>query len=314
MQAFTSLNSESFRKTVLVFFAMSSLLPILILLFVLFQHVYPALTPDQAEYLMAPVTYGLVAIIGIPLLGFFLIFWWIKSLENLTADIKIKSAELLHRDINLTDKNEMVALQHHFDTLYQELQTNLQQLNEHSQKLSNYSKMLAEMAVSDKITGLSTRRHFDLLWASEVKKAETNRQPLALIMTDVVGFRKFLDSYGKSATVNLLRGLAMLVRDSIGRSDMPFRYGPDVFAIILRGQSLDDAAALAQKLVDSAALLTFHSDSRRIPAKAAIRCGIAASSEGTADFQTAPERCLKQTKSAAAGAVVPLRQGVRETT
>jgi len=63
-------------------------------------------------------------------------------------------------------------------------------------KLKEAYDAVEAMAVTDSLTGLANRRHFDQYLATEWRRSARDRQPLSLIMMDVDHFKLFNDSYG----------------------------------------------------------------------------------------------------------------------
>lgn len=94
MMLFKSLEGEKFRRLFLSFFALSSLLPLLILIFVKNQYLLPAIEADRTGTLATALNCGAFVMLIFALLSFFLMFRWIRSLEKLTAQIRTKSAEI----------------------------------------------------------------------------------------------------------------------------------------------------------------------------------------------------------------------------
>ena len=88
MKFFSPLNNEKFRKFIFAFFLLSSLLPILIVIFIAINYVSPILYPEQAENLWRVFIYALLVMFLFPSLGFLLLFQRMISLESLTEEIK----------------------------------------------------------------------------------------------------------------------------------------------------------------------------------------------------------------------------------
>ena len=78
-----------------------------------------------------------------------------------------------------------------------------------------------------------------------------------MIMLDVDDFKAYNDTYGHPAGDELLQNLALLIRTSIRKSDIPFRYGGDEFAVLLPQCSVRDATAIARKLVRAVTVQRF---------------------------------------------------------
>jgi len=114
-------------------------------------------------------------------------------------------------------------------------ETELRRLNEHILRLS----------ITDGLTGLGNRGHFDAVLEREVEQA----QPFSLIMLDVDCFKAFNDRYGHLAGDDCLRRVASVLSRGIPSPDsLAARYGGEEFACILPGIGADAALAIAEKL------------------------------------------------------------------
>ncbi len=308
MKPGVSLTSERFRRTALAFFALGTILPLLILIFIILQYAVPILSHEQTEAMINPFTYGLVAMFTMPLLGFALMIWWTNSLERLTEDIRNKSLEVVSDEDGFHSQNEMVAIRHIFDGLQSELQDKIGLLNEYSQKLIESNVKLSELAITDALTQLYNKRHFEMRLAEEVNRASRSGEELSLIMADVDGFKKFNDTHGHQAGDKLLRVLGQAIKASIRKSDIAFRYGGDEFSVILPGCSVKDAGQVAKKLVASMTTGALDTLFRDYPADISISCGVARYSDGLEDLVTLADRCLYKAKSLGRGQIVMARR------
>ena len=112
-----SLSGEKLRRTFVVFFALSSVLPVLLCLIIVNNYVLPKMTPGQVSQLKDVFAYGVSAMILIPLIGFFLMSRWVNSLENLAKKIKSKMAQWSEQDKSGDMQNEIEMLEFIFNDL-----------------------------------------------------------------------------------------------------------------------------------------------------------------------------------------------------
>jgi diguanylate cyclase (GGDEF)-like protein len=106
---------------------------------------------------------------------------------------------------------------------------------------------MARLAMTDGLTGLGNRRHFDDALAQEWQRGMRSQSPIALLMIDADHFKAFNDRHGHQAGDLVLRGIAgVIARHAKRAGDCAARYGGEEFALILPGLSLAEAIALAE--------------------------------------------------------------------
>src|SRR6185369_9533581 len=74
-----------------------------------------------------------------------------------------------------------------------------QKVAERTQQLALANERLAQLSVTDPLTGLANRRQFDESLNAEWARAQRTRAPLSLIMIDVDHFKQYNDIHGHRA-------------------------------------------------------------------------------------------------------------------
>ena len=114
------------------------------------------------------------------------------------------------------------------------------------------------LALSDGLTGLANRRHFDQRLEAEFKRAMRDQTPLGLIMFDVDYFKKFNDHHGHVEGDGALQLVGKAVQAGQRRGgDTAARFGGEEFAMLLPDTDLDGALAVAQVIRAAIAALKF---------------------------------------------------------
>ena len=90
-----------------------------------------------------------------------------------------------------------------------------------------------QMTVTDALTKLYNRRHFESNFEREYMRAKRYNSNLSLAIVDIDFFKNFNDTYGHSCGDYVLKELAYLLLNSFRQTDMVFRYGGEEFAVIL---------------------------------------------------------------------------------
>ncbi len=108
--------------------------------------------------------------------------------------------------------------------------------------------VIANVAVTDSLTGLPNRRRFQAVYAHRLDDAIERRSPLALMLVDVDHFKEINDRYGHPAGDDKLRQLARAFTGVVRKSDTVARYGGDEFIIIAPETTRGDALMLAERM------------------------------------------------------------------
>lgn len=116
---------------------------------------------------------------------------------------------------------------------------------------------LAAMAWSDGLTGLANRRRLDHDLASHRRASG----PTAVIMVDVDHFKVVNDTYGHQLGDDVLRQVATMLTHHVRFDDVVYRYGGEEFCILLPDASIDDARAVARRVVEAARDIELPNDS-----------------------------------------------------
>jgi diguanylate cyclase (GGDEF)-like protein len=112
------------------------------------------------------------------------------------------------------------------------------------------------LALSDGLTGLANRRHFDQRLNAEFKRAIRDQSPIALVMIDVDYFKKFNDHHGHVAGDACLQMVGQAVLSGPRRpGDLAARFGGEEFTILLPDTGIDGALAVAEAVRAAVAAL-----------------------------------------------------------
>lgn len=123
--------------------------------------------------------------------------------------------------------------------------------------IHNTINELKELVLSDALTGLPNRRYIDSFLDSRFAEYKKLNIPFALAMIDIDNFRIFNDTYGHDTGDEVLKLVAMTMKNAIRRNDMVGRWGGEEFLAILVGVSSDDLIIIIEKvrtLVERSAL------------------------------------------------------------
>jgi len=103
-------------------------------------------------------------------------------------------------------------------------------------------------AHSDSLTNLWNHGYFQYLLRSELEKAQATKAPLSLIIMDIDNFKIYNDTLGHQAGDEILKTLALLLKNQSRKMDYVCRYGGEEFSIILPQTEKQEALLIAERL------------------------------------------------------------------
>ena len=171
-------------------------------------------------------------------------------------------------------------------------------------ELKKARDLLAQLAVTDGLTGLANRRCFDQVIDLEKRRLRRGSGGcLSLIMLDVDYFKKFNDTYGHVAGDNCLRAVGETIKTTVNRAaDLAARYGGEEFACILPATPLAGAIDLAERIRKGVADLNIPHEASSSAPFVTISLGVAmvtseSDERDIASMVTAADAMLYQAKS-----------------
>ncbi len=116
--------------------------------------------------------------------------------------------------------------------------------------LGKYQDELYQLSVTDPLTGLYNRRHFDTQLEVILSDHLSKNIPVCLMLIDIDGFKFINDTYGHPLGDEVLRTTAQLLKQQVRRNDYIARMAGDEFAMVLKNTDIENATRIAHKLHD----------------------------------------------------------------
>ncbi len=109
---------------------------------------------------------------------------------------------------------------------------------------------LRALTITDPLTGLRNRRHFDVVCATEWERARRDHRPLTVLFIDVDYFKSYNDYHGHRGGDDCLAAVGKAVRQSLQRpADLAARYGGDELVVLLPDTDTDGALDVARRVL-----------------------------------------------------------------
>jgi diguanylate cyclase (GGDEF)-like protein len=112
--------------------------------------------------------------------------------------------------------------------------------------------LIAHMARHDSLTGLANRFHFCAEVEARLDNLKRHGDRFALLYIDLDNFKPINDFHGHSAGDKVLEAIGQRLRQLVSDRDIVARLGGDEFAIIKASVGHNQAAALAQQIIEAA--------------------------------------------------------------
>jgi diguanylate cyclase len=128
------------------------------------------------------------------------------------------------------------------------LEARLSASKQEIEQLQQNLETVRHESFTDPLTTLSNRKFFDQSLAKAITDAKAQNEPLALLMSDIDYFKSFNDKYGHLTGDQVLRLVALAVKQNVKGQDVAARYGGEEFVIALPKTALQSATSVADHI------------------------------------------------------------------
>jgi diguanylate cyclase (GGDEF)-like protein len=142
-------------------------------------------------------------------------------------------------------------------------------------RVKHLADELRRCAVTDALTGIANRRHFDDLLEREWQRSCRHGDPLSLLLIDVDHFKRYNDHYGHPRGDRCLQEVVAAVKRAVRRApDLVARCGGEEFAVLLPHTARPGAEFVAQRILDSVAARRIRHEDSLTAAHVTVSIGI----------------------------------------
>ena len=107
-------------------------------------------------------------------------------------------------------------------------------------------KRLEEISITDSLTNVYNRRHFDNIFPKILNSAKRKDERISFLLMDIDHFKQYNDLYGHQMGDKVLIAVAKCLKDTLHRADdYCFRLGGEEFGIIFKSDSKEQSIAFA---------------------------------------------------------------------
>jgi diguanylate cyclase len=134
------------------------------------------------------------------------------------------------------------------ETNNRKLEASLSASKQEIEQLQLKLEAVRNESFTDPLTTLSNRKYFDQTITKAIAEAHETGQPLALLMTDIDHFKNFNDKFGHLTGDQVLRLVALSMKQNVKGRDVAARYGGEEFVVALPNTTLKAAATVAEQI------------------------------------------------------------------
>lgn len=151
------------------------------------------------------------------------------------------------------------------------------------------------LSLTDALTGLYNRRHFNAELEREFMRSKRYGGNLCIAIIDIDFFKKINDTYGHLCGDYVLKEVAYLILGNFRKTDMVFRYGGEEFVVLMTETSLENSLIPLERLRKTIENNNFIFKGEKI--KVTISIGTETNhTESTEEFLNNADKALYQAK------------------
>jgi diguanylate cyclase (GGDEF)-like protein len=199
-----------------------------------------AAVPTDAAYRPLTDSRNRLLKLGLPLIGMVVLGSFLVGRGLLRPILRLSEAA---RDISAGDLTVSLPVRGN-----DEMADLTRAFNEMALRVRESQQTLESLAITDGLTGLYNRRHFEDTVDKELRRCEREGRTSSLLLLDLDGFKAYNDRWGHTQGDTELKRVAAAVKDSIRTSDVAFRYGGEELAVLLHTCAKPEAAQVAEKI------------------------------------------------------------------
>ena len=247
------------RQKVVLALALSSALPLLILVYLVHGYVLPRLNPDDATNYFGVQTLIVFTVFSMIVGG--LMIWNIGRI--VTAMVELMATAPAARGL-AQPADDPGALMTNVSRMFETIEHQATEINSFAtrldaayRELESTNSRLKETSFKDDVTGLYNRRFFTIRLDEEISRHRRFNHPVSMVLLDLDGFKAVNDDLGHAVGDDTLRDVAQILAKHSRGINVVSRYGGDEFAVLLVETSKAGAVLYAERIREVIAKFRF---------------------------------------------------------
>src|SRR5262249_42930405 len=140
---------------------------------------------------------------------------------------------------------------------------------------SNLYHQMEQLANSDGLTQLCSKRRFLARLAEAIVRADKAHEEFSIFIFDIDHFKHYNDTNGHPAGDEALKLTGKILREVVREDDVTARYGGEEFIVLLPNTPKDGAAVVAEKIRAAIQLHEFPNEKKQPLGDLTISGGVA---------------------------------------
>jgi two-component system, cell cycle response regulator len=179
-----------------------------------------------------------------------------QVLELLKADPALKDIPVIFVTVSAETDHKVVGLRlggydyitkpFDIEELLARVESVMRIKNEHD-NLRKQNQRLAELSMTDPLTGLYNRRFLNERLKEELDRARRYQYPISCLMVDLDNFKDVNDHYGHLEGDRVLQHIALFLKNDSRVVDIVVRYGGEEFLLVLPQTDLGGAQVVGER-------------------------------------------------------------------
>lgn len=138
------------------------------------------------------------------------------------------------------------------------------ELKKKNRELEEILSKVEFLAITDPLTELFNRRHFETIIDNEFNRSVRYKTPLSCLMIDVDHFKSINDAFGHRTGDSVLKEIAEIIKSCLRKVDTLARWGGEEFVVLLPKTDKEHSLHAASRILSSVSNHQFPGIDRKI--------------------------------------------------